>query len=139
MDLRWNPSLALGHPLIDAQHQELFAQFDRFLAACDQGAALQQLQELFGFLDDYVNSHFTAEEGLMHESGYPQREEHARMHKEFSQRLTQLRAELARDGVTVSILIHTNKALLHWLTGHIQEIDRRFASYLAEKAKSTSL
>jgi hemerythrin len=58
MDLQWNNSLAVGHTLIDDQHRSLFARFSELLAACEQGRGLDQLQQLFAFLDDHVAEHF---------------------------------------------------------------------------------
>ncbi len=51
--------------------------------------------------------------------------------------VAQLREQLHRDGPTVEILLRTTKNLIHWLTGHIREVDSEFARY-AEKRQDSN-
>lgn len=130
MDLQWNNGLAVGHTLIDDQHCSLFSQFGELLAACEQGRGLDQLRQLFEFLDAYVAEHFQAEEALMARHVYPQMEKHQAEHRIFTDRLAVLRSDLAANGPSVPVLIRTNKALIYWLTEHIREVDAQLAAFL---------
>jgi len=131
ISLEWNDTLRVGHPLIDAQHQEIFARFDALLEGCNTGRAVASLQELFDFLHVYVREHFQVEEQLMQALEYPGREQHAGEHRDFTRRLTALRSQLAAHGMTPEVLIGTNKALIYWLTHHIRTVDTPLAGFLA--------
>lgn len=132
MALEWNEDLAVGHPLIDTQHRSLFDRFGAFVDACDQRRGPEQLRELFGFLDDYVQGHFGEEEALMARHGYPELARHQAEHRRFIDQLAALKRELESAGPTVQVLIRTNKALIYWLTEHIREVDIRLAGFLRQ-------
>jgi len=136
MTLQWTEDLAVGNAVIDNQHRELFEIFNRFLQACHLPQGNDQLNELFGFLDRYVVLHFCEEEQLMEKYSYPDLSSHRKQHQEFIRRLGELRSELAKQGLTVSVLIHTNKALLYWLSSHIKQIDVTLGKYLAPLTES---
>lgn len=130
MNLQWTEDLAVGHPDIDRQHQELFLRFDRFLAACNSAESARELTKLFDFLNDYVVIHFETEQRLMANHQYAGMEEHLRQHEEFTSHLQSLREELLRKGATVEVLLRTNKALLFWLTSHIRQTDTKLAQFI---------
>jgi len=130
ISLEWNEALRVGHPSIDAQHREIFTRFGSLLDACNQGRASESLRELFVFLDGYVQEHFSAEEALMIDADYPQRESHLAEHAEFIRRLDELKTELNTSGITPLVLIHTTKALIYWLTHHIRTIDSALSTFL---------
>ena len=130
MSLEWNESLNVGHPVIDAQHREIFKRFNQLLDACNQGKASESLQGMFDFLDTYVAEHFTVEEALMKRFDYPDHSAHVAQHDEFRERLEELKNELAATGISPLVVIRTNKSLIYWLTHHIQEIDARLSTFL---------
>jgi hemerythrin len=61
--LTWTPSLLIGVPWIDAQHQALFLRAERFAAASRAGEPGYRLEELFTFLSNYTLEHFAARPG----------------------------------------------------------------------------
>jgi len=130
MSLEWNDALAAGHPVIDAQHREIFKRFGTLLEACNQGRARESLQELFGFLDRYVKEHFSVEEELMTRHAYPARDKHLAEHQLFIDQLARLRKELEANGITPLVLIRTTKTLIYWLTHHIRTVDCQLGDFL---------
>lgn len=136
MTLQWTEELAVGYPAIDNQHKELINRFNQFLDACHQHKGKVQLGELFSFLDNYVVLHFREEEKLMELHQYPDLRTHRKQHQEFTRRLEELRSELAQEGSTISVLIHTNKALLYWLSTHIKQVDVALGKYLASSTNT---
>jgi hemerythrin len=131
MTLQWSEELVVGHAEIDKQHQQLIDKFNTFLLACHVHKGREQLLELFNFLDRYVVFHFREEEQLMELYNYPDLRSHRKEHQDFKRRLTLLRAELDKADTLISVLIHTNKALIYWLTTHIKQIDAALGKYLA--------
>lgn len=130
MPLDWNQDLAVGHPLIDTQHQELIQRFNDLLESCRRGQGKSQVGRLFEFLDDYVLFHFTEEEQLMIRHGYPEREGHMQQHREFKTRLADLRNSLRQEGANTPLVVSANQVLLDWIIRHIKQVDVRFGRYL---------
>lgn len=71
MSIEWNNSLAIGVAEIDDQHKELFSRFDSLLTACNEGKGRGEVLRVLLFLDDYIKSHFAAEERLQLKHDYP--------------------------------------------------------------------
>lgn len=136
MELSWNPSLKIGHDLIDSQHVELFRLFDEFIAGSARGEGKDALLALHKSLKDYTTEHFSAEEALMAEAEYPKLEQHRREHQRFKDELAAIRSQISQQGPGLMTLIQTNKALVSWLVNHVKEKDQGFGDYLANRETS---
>jgi hemerythrin len=134
MGIAWRESLAIGVPEIDSQHKELLSRFDSLLKACEAGKGMDELQKLLGFLDDYVVSHFSDEEGIQRNHHYPGYAAHKREHDGFIAKLKTLKAEIKSDGVAVHHVTETNNMLLKWLINHISKVDAEVGKYLRATA-----
>lgn len=132
MSIAWSDDLVVGHPLIDAQHRQLFAHFDAFLEACNQRRGPQQLRELFGFLDNYAATHFAVEEELMQRLAYPDIAEHLAQHHRFTERFGAMQQELTATGPTVELLVVTTKTMAYWLSEHIRHTDLKLVTFLRQ-------
>lgn len=136
MELSWNPSLKIGHDIIDSQHVELFGLFDAFVDGCANGAGKETLLQLHQGLIDYTINHFQAEEGYMAEVGYPKLQQHQREHQRFKGDLAAIRKQISQEGPTLMALIQTNKALVSWLVNHVRDKDQNFGEFLADRETS---
>jgi len=130
MGIAWRESLAIGVPVIDNQHKELLSRFDSLLKACEEGKGMAELRRLLGFLDEYVVSHFSDEEGIQRNCRYPGYAAHKKEHDGFIARLKTLKDEIASDGVAVHHVTETNNMLLKWLINHIAKVDAELGKYL---------
>ncbi len=130
MAILWTERLAVGHGTIDAQHRELFARFGDLLEACKQNRGKEKLNQLFGFLDEYVATHFGEEERLMASRAYPGLPAHREQHRIFIDRLKDLKKLLQEDGPSLHVLVDTNHTLLDWIINHIKGVDVQFGAYL---------
>lgn len=128
-ELRWDPALALGHAVLDAQHETLFTHVGAFLAAVRGGAPLPDLPEFLGFVADYTALHFRTEEHLMREVAYPGLAEHLLEHQALSSRLPALVAALG-DPPARPALEALAGFLAGWLQGHVAGSDQRIARHL---------
>lgn len=133
MALEWTPKLAVGHPLIDSQHQELFRRFDELLEACQQARGKDRIESLLEFLGTYVVTHFQAEERLMDRHDYPGAEAHKAEHRYFTGRLDLLREDLRSGGASSQLVISTNQTLLNWIIKHIKNVDVEFGAFLRKR------
>lgn len=130
MDTTWDPALDTGHAGIDAQHHTLYARADRLIAAIQAGRAAAEVGEAIAFLRAYVDEHFDAEEALMAEHGYPERTVHAGLHERIRRRLDEVVATYERDGSTAALVGDVAAMMRGWISIHIGEKDRAFATFL---------
>jgi hemerythrin len=128
--IRWSESLAIGVEEIDTQHRELVERFASLLAACEQGKGKEELKALLGFLDWYVQRHFSDEEALQQRCGYPAWQEHRREHQAFVARIGSLRQQIDQGGTELGHLVEVNHLLYAWLVNHISGADRELGLFL---------
>lgn len=129
----WTDDLTVGIWEIDTQHRALFVQLEKLLDACMVGRELDEVVEMMVFLDDYVDSHFEAEERLQREAGYPEYERHRAEHLIFRATLERLKAELVKSGVTRDFVLRVNQTLIDWLKTHIRSVDAAMSEFLLKK------
>jgi hemerythrin len=133
--IRWTPALAVGHAVIDGQHQELFRRLEALLAAMMKGDKAE-IARLFDFLGTYVVEHFGAEERLMKEHGYPDYAMHRAAHERFVADYTALKKSLdAAGGVGgAALTIKVQNWCGDWLKAHIAGTDQALAAFLGTRA-----
>jgi hemerythrin len=132
MALVWTEDLAVGHGMIDTQHKELFSRYNHLLQACKAGKGREEITPALEFLAEYVAAHFAEEERHMWASGFPGIEEHKQQHREFREKIDELRRELQERGSTVALSTDLNHSLLNWLLWHVRQIDMKLARHLAK-------
>ncbi len=130
MDIRWSAALAVGHPAIDRQHQELFRRAQALVDALARRDP-SEVGRLFDFLEGYVVEHFGAEERLMLEIGYPGLGVHRAEHGRFVRDYRALRGLLERHGPVPALTVKTRLWLAGWLERHLGGADRRLGEHLA--------
>ncbi len=139
--LAWTPSLAIGVPWIDAQHQALFGWAERFEAAYRASDPVEHLEELFAFLAAYTLDHFAAEERFMREVGSPRLAEHVHEHGEFMRRFGALVFQWSSEGASPALLAALRGFLDLWLNEHVGTSDHRIAAFVQgrEEGKTTAV
>lgn len=134
MAIRWTEDLAVGVGSIDRQHQEIFERVDDLLAAIGRGEGKDRIEGTLRFLQEYVATHFRAEETLMRERGYPDLVAHLALHAEFEESLARLKERHAREGVTGPMILEVVAVLTSWLERHIAVEDKKIGAFLADSA-----
>jgi hemerythrin-like metal-binding protein len=124
----WNPAWETGIQLIDEQHRQLLAQFEALMVAIHEQRPDGQVPGLLAFLSDYVEIHFSTEEGHMKATQYPDFIGHKAVHDG-------MRAHVVRlvDGCQQDPSLLTQEILdflTDWLIDHINDHDRRMARHL---------
>ena len=132
--VQWQASLETGAELVDAQHKEIFNRVNTLLTAMQQGKGRAEVVTVIDFLGKYVVSHFTAEEGLMRQNGYPGYEAHQQLHKAFVADMAELKREFEANGSSSLLVIQVQRRVIDWLMNHIIKEDKRIAEYLRSKA-----
>ena len=136
MAYTWNSSLETGHPLIDSQHKELIKMVNELFEECQQGRAADQINKTVDFLLAYTKRHFSEEEGLQQQSGYPDYANHSQLHQTFIKNLLELATELKQTGPTPTMINKIIRGVGDWLVNHIQQQDAKIAAHIkAAKTK----
>ena len=125
----WDPALALGHPEIDAQHQEIFRRYAALVSAMESGHP-GDVATLFEFLAGYAVKHFAAEEHVMAATRYPGANVHAAAHARFVRELADLRALYEGSGASQGVVVKARTWIDDWLRAHIMGVDQGLARFL---------
>ncbi len=117
--VEWRDGFKINIPQVDYEHRHLFA----LVKALNLGSIEKTLEELLG----YVATHFTSEQALMEDSGYPAFEEHLRLHEAFSAFVGEFLG--AGDSWNEDRVQELRRFLNKWLIGHILTHDMRFGNW----------
>jgi hemerythrin len=82
-------------------------------------------------LVDYTKTHFTFEEGLMEDNGYPDFEAHKAKHRAMIAEVEAVLAEYEKDHDAA--MRHASDYLHDWLINHINGTDKQYSSFLIGK------
>ncbi|MBK9576306.1 MAG: hemerythrin family protein [Fibrobacteres bacterium] len=126
--LDWNETFSIGEPLLDAQHRELFDIANSLPENNDRAQVRACVMRLFR----YTREHFAAEEDFMRSVGYPDLQQHTRIHEKLIEQLAVISQEPL--GTTAADLSF-KKFVLHWLTDHILICDKAVQKFVAESAQ----
>ena len=132
-EITWTSDLSVGIELIDGQHKMLIKHLNDISQSLESGQGPAKVATTLNFLIDYTNFHFTAEEKHMAANGYPELENHKKMHEEFKATLTNIEKDLEEEGATQSLADSIDTLLVKWLFKHIRTIDVAFGKFLKEK------
>jgi len=133
MAIQWRDSYSIGVEMVDKQHKELFDAINRLLDSCAQGKGSEEVINVVNFLTEYVVKHFSSEENLQKRYGYPQYDEHKKMHDNFVKDVENIKKEIEMHGVSQKTVITVNRKIVDWLTGHITSVDRKLGEFLKGK------
>jgi hemerythrin len=134
MVIQWTPSLAVGVPEIDAQHQELFRRAERLIVALRAGDR-SEVGPLLSYLTEYVATHFEAEEKLMRASSYPEYEAHRAIHEKFRADFAELAREFERKGGTALVALTVHNWLSDWLRRHVGDADLELGRFVQQRTR----
>lgn len=136
MVLQWTEALATGVEEIDNQHKELFRRINNLRDAMKQGKGRMDIGTLLKFLEDYVVSHFSAEEKFMARENYPDTDYHKEQHSRFREAFAKLKGELEAGTTEFTDLVvtsETNSLLGNWWINHISKVDKALGAFLKTK------
>ena len=130
MYAEFDETLVTGNEIIDSQHKELIDKINELVRSCETSTELSTAVKTLNYLADYTDFHFSAEEKLQEEIGYPGIEEHKKQHKEFIQTIEDLHDMLSEEeGPTKEFSEKVNEKVIEWLYKHIKGFDRSVAEY----------
>ncbi len=130
MRAEFSENLITGNELIDSQHKELIDRINKLLDSCEQENGKVTAVNTLDYLADYTDFHFSAEEKLQREIGYPNYEEHKAIHEGFKQTIKELDEMLQEEeGPTDAFVSKVEENVIKWFYTHIEGFDRSVAEY----------
>ena len=132
--LKWSSELDTGVDVIDGQHRRIVDYINELQEAKDS-LDKQGVQNVIDELVDYTVSHFSFEESLMEQAGYPFLGPHKKIHELFVKKVSTF-VERFKNGEDVAddILVMLRK----WLVNHIKNEDGDYVEAVASHMRKTS-
>lgn len=132
--LRWNTAFESGNPVLDQEHQALFALVNSLL---DKVALRQQnpadFEPAFQTLMAHVEAHFAHEESILLANGFDDLTVHAQQHQSLLARARVLHQQLHEASDENQAEARLIKFLVSALVaGHLQQTDREFFHLFAK-------
>ena len=124
--IKWKEEYLLGIPIIDEQHRGIVSAINSLYYFIEEGQGLTILKPTINFINHYVNIHFSTEEKLIKEAGYPELEKHIPLHI----KLTRNSAKIAKEAIEYSDATILLKFLRDWWINHINIEDKKFAPFI---------
>ena len=131
MRIEWDESYSVKIGDIDDQHKELINLFNEVHDCIDSNRAIERLGSVLEDLIDYTRVHFVTEERLLKDNGYPNYEQHKKMHDDLTIRALDLQDRYAKDH-SVAVLVDSMKFMTGWLTQHIIKTDKDYSAFLSK-------
>ncbi|HJA93394.1 MAG TPA: bacteriohemerythrin [Candidatus Eisenbergiella merdipullorum] len=130
MAYQFTKDLETGNTLIDTEHRKLINAINALLDACSQGKGRSEIKKTMDFLQAYTDKHFSDEEALQRQSGYPGYAAHKTYHETFKRTVSSLAKRLDQEGPSVAIVGEINHALADWFINHIKTQDVKVAAHI---------
>jgi hemerythrin len=129
----WNHALDTGIEDIDLQHRRLIDYINELDQARETGDRAQ-VGEVIEALVDYTQTHFGHEEELMSQMGFPDLENHRKVHRLFTSKLHQTIQAYEQNQQVCDELI---SMLEHWLKHHIRHEDGAYVQFAKDQGFGT--
>jgi len=130
MFLEWNAEFETGVPEMDQQHRKLFNLVNRFYTALKQGDKDRAKEILMDFSGMLFN-HLRDEEKFMERIGYPELEDHIRLHRSLVSMVKEVRDDFERNDPKA--FSQSLSLIMSWLLTHIKKSDRKYGMFLQGK------
>jgi hemerythrin-like metal-binding protein len=124
--LEWDDALTLGDENIDRQHKRLVEIINQLHSHLDDPDRDAQVMKCLTSMYLHAKEHFFDEEAFMDRVGYPDKEHHAALHRDFVQRTNTLTDTCLLDAVPCEALL---AFLVGWFREHVACEDAKLIAY----------
>lgn len=131
--MKWSEEFNIGFAKVDIQHRELCHMVDQLEQAFSGTDSSKGLSDALKFIVEYTRHHFNEEEALMREIGYPEIDNHRKLHKDLIDQVTAILLQL-KSGPPLQ-MADLLTFLISWVKNHIMDEDKKIGIFI----KSTEL
>jgi hemerythrin len=121
----WREAYSVHIPQIDAQHQQLIGLINQLHAAMLQGNGKPALAQILTQLVRYTDSHFSYEESMLRQRGYPGLAAHQAEHQKLKKQVVDLQVQFQAGKLLLTMQVM--QFLKEWLANHILSRDMDYA------------
>ena len=130
--MTWTDKLSVGVGVLDDDHKRLVGMVNELYDAMQTGQGRTTLGRILGDLIKYTQVHFSREEKLFAETGYPAATAHKQQHDALTSQVLEVQRKYMA-GSTAMLSIDVLQFLKGWLINHIQGTDQKYRSHLNAK------
>lgn len=127
MEFKWDDAYSVGNNEIDAQHKKLLELADMIPESMSEPLVKNYIMALC----KYTREHFTVEEQMMQDMGYPKLEDHRQLHDGMIFSLRELSTKPFTDAKSVG---EFKKFVYEWVIDHILRHDKEFIEFVQKTA-----
>ena len=130
VEIKWSEALSMKNAEIDAEHQQFIKLVNEL-----NGVGMQQpldkasIEKIMKKILADVTNHFTHEEQLLKEKGYPELPEHVQTHSELLNELKQALDEIQKTKIR-AVWSKIGLSIKDKLVLHILDEDAKYIEYL---------
>lgn len=124
----WEDSYSVGREDIDKQHKHIFEIANSLSDTLDVATRSRFIMALY----KHIREHFTAEEQMMKDIGYPKLEVHRNLHDDLITELNRIAEVSSRDREPFGKL---KTFLYHWVIDHILNHDMDYFRFTRERKR----
>ncbi len=128
--MRWDSSLQLGIIQIDEQHKQLVGMINDLHRAMKQRQAMAVTSGILERLVSYTVFHFGVEEKLFQKHGYPELNQHKKVHENLVGKVKEFKEKVEHGDATLSMELMD--FLKDWLATHIKGTDKKYVPFLKQ-------
>jgi hemerythrin len=111
---------------MDDQHKRFFVLINELHQGLKQGKGADVLGGILNELARYTEYHFSAEEALLEQAGYPELPQQKEAHRRFIDKVQDFQRRYATGDRSVPV--EAMNAVRDWLVSHIQKMDKKYGS-----------
>lgn len=132
--IKWTDTFSVGVKEMNDQHKKLIGMINKLIEEQHTLTEPATIAELLTEMTDYARDHFRAEEYLMAEYGYENKDRQVRSHQTFIATTLEFMnvSEIGPNILSRALLEY----LKSWLTGHILNEDMQYKPFFASKGVS---
>lgn len=129
----WKEEYKIGVPLIDEQHEELFSRVTTFVETIRSdrlwNEKVKRVNDTLEFMKDYVVTHFQDEEAYQKEIGYPEAEQHRKIHQDMVSYIEMISRQNEINGSKEIVMQQFAGRIVTWLVNHVVGEDQKIAEF----------
>ncbi|MBU6995717.1 bacteriohemerythrin [Ferrovum myxofaciens] len=126
MYIHWDKSYEIGNPLIDTEHRLLIMLFRKLDVAIKSAEPEATIMRILLEVKKFADFHFTSEENLMHEVGYPDTAAHEEIHSALLAQLEVMIGRVSKKREMPDDLLYFPN---EWILQHIAQEDQKIADF----------
>ena len=133
MGIDWSDLLSVGIDAMDEEHKELFRRINDLLIGLLGQGEEHDLAGLVSRINEYVEYHFSDEEKLQAKYGFPELEQHKKLHAIYISEFAAIEEKLRAGEFDANLLIRIQDKIVNWLLDHIAGADKKYGIYINDK------